>query len=137
MKKIALFVLLACCFCLAGCSKDAEVNAFITEFESTTNEIAQKVDANPSAAGLDEAQKAFDAKQPGLKAKWEAIKNVPKFQVSTETQKKLDESVMKNMKALQDVFSKNAMKLGMDRDAGPKIKTLMDGFKSTLAMDTK
>jgi hypothetical protein len=137
MKKTALFVLLVCCFCLAGCSKDAEVNAFITEFESTANEIAQKVDANPSSTGLDDAQKAFDAKQPGLKTKWEAIKNVPKFQVSAEVQKKLDESVMKNMKALQDVFAKNAMKLAMDKDAQPKVKALMDDFKNTLAMDTK
>jgi hypothetical protein len=133
MKRSALFFLIAACFCLAGCSKDAEVNSFVSEFHSTTAEMAQKIDANPGSGGIDDAQKAFDAKKAGLKAKWDAIKDAAKFQVSADTQKNLDESVMKDMKALTDVATKNAVKIGTDRDASAKLVALMNDLKTTLS----
>jgi 4-alpha-glucanotransferase len=136
MKRSALFLLIVCCFYLAGCSKDAEINAFITEFDATTNDIVQKIDANPTSAGVDDAQKAFDAKKASLTAKWDAIKDAKGFQVSSETQAKLKDSVEKNMKALMDVATKNAMKMAMDKDASTKFQALIKNYQATFTPPT-
>jgi hypothetical protein len=116
---------------LAGCSKDSEVEAFITENNAVMKDITTKIDANPSSAGVDEAQKSFDAKKAGLKAKWDDIKNARGAQVSSETQKKLTDSMAANNKALSDVSTKHAMKLAQDKDAFPKFQKLMQDYVNT------
>jgi hypothetical protein len=138
MNKINLLIALGCLILVvAGCSKDAEINAFITEFDTVTQEIVSKLDANPSAAGVDEAQRAFDGKKASLKTKWDGIQGAVGFQVSADTKKKLEDSVAKNMKSLIDVSTKNAMKLALDKDASVKFKALLTDYQSTFSMDSK
>jgi len=137
MKKITLFLIAVFCLSLAGCSKDAEINAFITEFESTTKEMTSKIDADPSADGIAAAQKAFDAKKAGLKTKWDAIKDAVGFQVSADTKKKLEDSVTNNMKALGDVATKNATKMAESEGAVDKFTALMKDFQSIFEMPKK
>ncbi len=134
MKKTTLFLLAAFCLTLVGCSKDTEVEAFVTEWDATTAEIVKKIDENPSAEGIDEAQKIFDARKTGLKAKWDAVKTVRGMQISEATQKKLNESTEKNSKAIVDVSTKNAMTLGSDPEAVNKFKKLMDDYAETFKM---
>ncbi len=134
MKKISIFLVVLSCIALSGCSKDAEINAFITEFDAATKEIVSKIDANPTAAGMDEAQKAFDGKKTSLKAKFDGIKGAMGFQVSADTKKKLEESMANGGKALLDVSMKNAMKLAMDKEATAKFKTLLNDFQSTFSV---
>ena len=134
MRKITLFLLAAFCLTLVGCSKDAEVEAFINEWDATTAEIVKKIDDNPTAEGVDEAQKVFDAKKDSLKNKWDAIKTARGMQISEATQKKLNESTEKNSKLITDVSTKNAMSLGSDPDAVNKFKKLMDDYGSTFKM---
>ena len=132
MKKVTLFLLLAIfCLGLAGCSKDSEVEAFITENNAVMKDITSKIDANPSAAGVDDAQKSFDGKKASLKTKWEAIKNARGAQVSEATQKKLTDSMNENNKALTDVSTKHMMKLAMDKDAATKFQKLMQDYVCT------
>lgn len=119
------------CLGLSGCSKDAEINAFITEFDAVTKEMVAKIDANPTSAGIGDAQKAFEGKKASLKAKFEGIKGARGFQVSADTQKKMTESMTNNGKALLDVSMKHAMKLAMDKDASAKFKNLLTDFQST------
>ena len=69
MKKIIVFSLLVFCLGMTGCSKDAEIEAFIKEMDGVTKDIVSKIDANPTAAGVDDAQKAFDARKAELKTK--------------------------------------------------------------------
>lgn len=133
MKHITLLAILAFCVALTGCSKDAEINAFITEFDAATQEIVSKIDANPTAAGIDDAQKAFDGKKASLKTKWDGIKGAVGFQVSADTKKKLEDSVGKNMKALMDVSTKNMMKMAMDKEASAKFQTLLKDYQSTFS----
>ena len=121
------------CLSLVSCSKDAEINSFITEFDAATKEIVAKIDADPSAAGVDAAQKAFDGKKASLKAKWDGIKGAVGFQVGADTKKKLEDSVSANMKALMDVSMKNAMKMAMDKDAAAKFKTLLTDYQATFS----
>lgn len=134
MKKILFLSLFAMALGLTGCSKDAEINAFITEFDGVTKDIVSKIDANPTAAGIDEAQKAFDAKKAALTDKWAAIKDAVGMQVSAETKAKLEESLKNNMKALTDVAMRNGMKMAMDKEAMPKFQKLMSDYGSTFKM---
>lgn len=131
-KKNLLIVFVLLAF-VAACSKDAEINAFITEFDAATNEMIAKIDADPSSAGIAEAQKAFDGKKASLKAKWDGIKDAVGFQVSADTKKKLEESVANNMKALMAVSTKNMMKLALDKDAAAKFQALLKDYQSTFA----
>ena len=126
MKKIALFLFVVFCCGLSACSKDAEVNAFIAENRAVIEDIVKKVDANPTAAGVDDAQKAFDAKKAGLKAKWEAVKNTPGVQLSADVRKKLNEDVPADMKKLTDAQIKHAMSL--DADGNAKLARLVQAY---------
>lgn len=134
MKKLTIILLAVFALGLTGCNKDAEVDAFLTEFESTTADIAKKIDENPTAAGVDEAQKAFEAKKPALTEKFDAIKNARSFQVSKEKQKEMMERVTKSAMSLADVAKKNAMKLAMDKEAMTKFQSLMKEYGETFKM---
>jgi hypothetical protein len=134
MKKIALFLMVVFCLGLTACSKDAEVNAFITENHAVIEDIVKKIDANPSEAGVDEAQKSFDAKKAGLKAKWDAIKDARGAQVSSDVQKKLNDSVAADMKMLQDIQTKHASKLAGDGDAMDKYVKLVQSYADIIKM---
>ena len=131
MKKIILISIAATAALLTGCSKDAEVNAFIAELDSATNEIVAKIDANPSAAGIEDAQRAFDARKPELTAKWNEIKDAVGAQVSAETKKKLEESVANNMKALTEASMRNMMKMAADKEASVKFQRLLTDYGKT------
>src|SRR5215204_3748647 len=132
MKKIALFSLIVFCLSLAACSKDAEVNAFLAENHAVIEDIVKKIDANPSEAGVDEAQKSFDAKKAGLKAKWDAIKDARGAQVSSDVQKKLNDSVTADMKMLTDVQMKNSQKLAGDGNAMNKFVKLVQAYSDII-----
>jgi hypothetical protein len=134
MKKIALFLMVVFCLGLTACSKDAEVNAFIAENHAVIEDIVKKIDANPSEDGVDEAQKSFDAKKAGLKAKWEAIKDARGMQVSADVTKKLNDSVAADMKMLQDVQTKHASKLAGDGDAMDKYVKLVQAYADIIKM---
>jgi hypothetical protein len=130
MRKLTFFLLVVFCVGLVGCSKDGEVNAFITEWDATTNEMIQKINANPTAEGVDEAQKVFDGKKASLKTKWDSIKDARGIQVSSDTQKKLTDSAEKNSKALMDGISK----VSSDPDAMTKYQKLVTDYSDTFKM---
>jgi hypothetical protein len=134
MKKLTIISILSLAALLTGCSKDAEVNAFIAELDSATNEIVAKIDANPSSAGIEDAQKAFDARKPELTAKWNEIKDAVGAQVSAETKKKLEESVTNNMKALTEASMRNMMKMASDKEASVKYRRLLEDYSRTFTV---
>lgn len=131
MKIMTMFLLMAFGLTLIGCSKDSEVNAFITENDGVMKDITSKIDANPTAAGVDDAQKSFDAKKGDLKTKWDAIKEARGAQVSADVQKKLNDSMQNNMKTLTDVATKNAMKMATSEGASAKFQKLMQDYGDT------
>lgn len=134
MRKTVTLIALSLSVLLAGCSKDADVNAFITELDGATKEIVEKIDANPSSAGIDAAQKAFDARKPQLTEKWNNIKGAVGVQVSGDTKKKLEESVMNNMKALTEVSMRNMLKMASDKEATIKFQRLMTEYGKTFQL---
>ncbi len=134
MKNLTLTALLVACIALGACSKDSEVEAFITEFDATTNEMVAKINENPSSAGIDAAHKAFETRKPSLKAKFESFKNAREMQVSKEIQKKMMDSAEKNGKALAAAITNNQAKFVGDKDAMEKFQAMMKDYAETFKM---
>ena len=135
MKKVTLLLLFVFTLALAGCAnKDAEVQSFITEFDAVTKEMTDKINANPTSAGIEEAQKSFDAKKDSLKTKFDSFKNARQAQLSADMLKKFTDSINGNTKLLSDTMTKNAMKLAQDKDAMPKLQKLMQDYSNTFKM---
>lgn len=137
MRSYLLITILTLSCFAAGCSKDAEVNAFIKEFDATTKEMVEKINADPSSGGVDAAQKAFDARKPQLTAKWNEIKGAVGFQVSKDTRKKLEESVANNMKALTEASIRHMVKMAADKEASAKFRQLLRDYSETFTMEAK
>ncbi len=129
MKKISVLLILAFCLSMAGCSKDAEVNAFMTELDTVTNDVVQKI----NSGDVDGAKTAFDGKKEGLKAKWNAFKNAREMQVSKDVMKKMQESLQKNVTALTTAVATGSIKFATDKAKGEKLQSIskeyMDLFK--------
>ncbi len=134
MKKLTFLFLAVLCLGLSACNKDAEIDAFLVEFESTTDEVVKKIDDNPTAAGVDDAQKAFSAKKPALQEKFDAIKNARGFQVSEAKQKEMVDRVKKSAMKFSEVQQKHMMKLAMDKDASTKFQSLLKDYSETFKM---
>lgn len=127
MKKNALFLLLAACMCFSGCSKDAEISAFLTEWESVTNEIAGKIEIGE----VDAARAAFDARKEALESKWNDVKAARSFQVSKETQKRFEETRRKTNSVLMSAVARGSMKMATRRAEVNKMEALMKEFGET------
>jgi hypothetical protein len=96
--KLGYVVLLVlACMLLAGCKRDAEINAALAEVDSFTNELTERIKAasNPSA-GVDDAQAYLDSRKREIKAKASYLARVRGIQVTDETEKKLIETVRRD-----------------------------------------
>ena len=94
-KRLACLLLLLVCLPLAGCKKDAEIDATLSELDKFTAELVKKVESAPNpSAGVDEAQKFFDSRKADLTAKMQTLKGVRGYQVSEETKQKLTSSML-------------------------------------------
>ena len=130
MKKLIIFMILLSCAALAGCSKDAEINSFITEFETITKEITTDLESGDVTA----ARKTFDDKKENLKTSWDSIKGARGFQVSEETKTNLTESVTKNVTALGFAAGKAKIKAISDKDKSAEIDKLLNEYKDIFQM---
>jgi outer membrane murein-binding lipoprotein Lpp len=75
---------------VAGCRKDAEVNATVSAVDALTTELARRIEAaaNPSD-GVDDAQQYLDSRKTEIAAKMGVLKSLRDNQVSDETKRKL------------------------------------------------
>jgi hypothetical protein len=128
MKKAALFLMLIFCLGLTACSNNTKIDAFIIENNAVVEDIVRKIDANPTEAGVDEAQKSFDAKKADLRAKWDAVKNIRGTQVSPDMIKKLNDNMSAGAKMLTDIQQKHSQKLTASGDAINKFRKLFQAY---------
>ena len=81
MRTITLLLVCAFCLTLIGCGKVygpvAEAKALADEKEEVLTQISKKLEANPTAAGVDEARTIFEGHKESLKAKRDAVKTAP------------------------------------------------------------
>ncbi|MEO6392934.1 MAG: hypothetical protein ABIP75_13885 [Pyrinomonadaceae bacterium] len=102
-KYLAIALLAFSCLTLAGCQKDAEVGKFITDLDAMSKDVVKAVDDSPNEAGVDAAQKIFDAKKGDIKSQLDALKTA---RASTEMTEKLTTSVKNNVTAVLGLQSK-------------------------------
>jgi hypothetical protein len=124
-KSVGLLLVLAC-LALTGCGKkDDEVNAFINDLNSFTDELVKKVESGSTpSAGADDAQKYFDSRKADLQTKLDSIKKIGEKQVSEETKKKMTDGLYNNgMK-----MGKLTAKYGSDPAAGPKVQKITQDY---------
>ena len=126
-SAIALAVLLLFSITVAGCRKDAEVNATVSAVDALTTELVRRIEAaaNPSD-GVDDAQGYLDSRKTEIAEKMGALKNLRGDQVSDETKKKLasrlaeDASIMGDLqiKYVSHSISSPAFKAKLDKLVG-------------------
>lgn len=132
MKRIILCLMVLTNLFVSACSagRDAEVTAFINDSDKLTKDILAKVKANPTATGIEEAQKILNAKKPDLKAKYNELKSVRGFQVKEETMKKFTDSVFTNMESVNSLKIDFAEKSFDDKVFGDKIDKLVADYNA-------
>lgn len=124
MKKLTAFLVAIFALSMVGCSKDAQISAFLTEWETVTKDMSAKIETGD----IDGAKAAFDARKDSLKKGVEEIKTARGFQVSEETMKKWEEGVRKNTETLTNATLKGAMKMGGDKAKTDKLTALMKEY---------
>ena len=129
-KSVSLLLILSAVALLAGCKKDAEITAVLADFDSFTKELVKKVDANPTAAGVDDAQKYLDSKKEELRGKWDSIKGARGFQVSKETQQKMEQSLKNNFMSVVGLQSKYIGKSMSDPAFKSKLDKLVKDYQA-------
>ena len=72
MKNKILFLVLIGSLFLTGCNKDAEVSAFMKDYEKMTSEISENFDKGD----IDGAKKIFDTEKKDLKRESQKINNI-------------------------------------------------------------
>lgn len=132
MKKIIIGILILSLLALAGCStnRDAEVKAFIVDVDKVTTDLIGKINAKPTAAGIDEAQKILDGKKSDLKARYDQLKTLRGFELSDQVMKEFTDSVGKNMESVADLQIKNAEKTVADEAFGQKMNKLYTDYNA-------
>lgn len=131
MKKSLLGLLVLVVMGLAACSslnKDAEVNAFVSDMDKLAADIVRTVDENPS--DIDKAQQILDSRKGDLKTQFDKLKNIREGQLSTETSKRLIDSVEKNTESVGSLQIKYADKSVDDSKFGEKLRKLSEDYNS-------
>lgn len=128
-KSVGVLLVLAC-LALIGCGKkDDEVNAFMNDLNTFTDELVKKVESGSTpSAGADDAQKYFDSRKADIQEKLNSIKKIGENQVSEETKKKMTDGLYNNgMK-----IGKLTAKYSADPEAGPKVSKITQDYMALL-----
>jgi CHASE3 domain sensor protein len=124
-------LMLAVTLLLAGCKKDAQINSVLADFDSFTQELVKRVDtAQTPARGVEDAQKYLDEKRAELRSKWDSIKTVKNFQVSSETKKRMEEDLKKNLMSVYGLQSRYIDESIKDAAFKTKLDKLIDDYKN-------
>lgn len=82
---------------LAGCGKDAEVEAFLALFASTAAEIERAHGAAGAGGAEAAAAQAFARRRDELRRRYERIKDVRGFQLREETKRRFGAALAADM----------------------------------------
>lgn len=130
-KPVCLLIVLAC-LALAGCGKkDDQINSFVNEINTFTDELVKKVEsASSPSEGVDDAQKYMDSRKADLRAKFDSVKNIGENQVSEETKKKMQDSFYQDGVKVGQLTAK----YGSDPAVRTKLQKLTQDFLELFKM---
>jgi hypothetical protein len=128
MKKFSFFAISLLFLISAGCSNDAELKTFINERSDLVTKMATIIDANPTSAGIDEAQKLFDSKKAELQAKYEVVNQSKK---SSDGLSMWFKSKLFDMDMLKNVGEKHRDKITYGSEADSKLNKLISDYVQT------
>ena len=127
MKKMALLLVSAVCLASAACRGPVEeVKAYLDAKDDALLQMAKKIEANPTGAGVDEARKVFEARKGDLKAKRDALDQKHLEKYGDLTTMMLD-SAVSDMKMFDAMRSKVP-----DYETGRKVSALEKDFKAVV-----
>jgi hypothetical protein len=118
----------------AGCSKDAEVLGFVNEFDAFSAEIVKKMKAAPNpATGVDAAQAYLDQNKASIRQKLGAIKQVRAFQISDETKKKMEASLINSAAAVAGLEMEYVTQMAANEAFRSKLEKLVADYRGVVA----
>jgi PBP1b-binding outer membrane lipoprotein LpoB len=122
-------VLLGLLLLLVGCSRDDEVNQFVTNMNQFTSDLVKKVESSADKkTGVESAQQFLDQKGPALKTEFEALQDVRGFQVKDETMSNITTAVTDNVTKV-GTLKIDYMALSLkDKDFDQKIEKLTNSY---------
>jgi hypothetical protein len=133
VRAIAMAVLAVGALSAVGCSKDAEVLAFVSEFDTFSNTIVKHVKSAPNvSAGVDAAQKYLDENKGSIQQKMAALKEVKNFQLKAETKKKFEDSVISNAKTVASLPLDYVGQMAMNPGLQAKFEKLLNDYRDTM-----
>ena len=118
-----------------GCSKDKEVLAFVSDFDTFSSEIVKQVKSAPNvSAGVDAAQRYLDENKARVQEKMAAIRDVKSFQITVETKKKIETSIVNNPKTVAGMKTEYMGQMATDRSLQMKFEKLLKDYRDTIAL---
>jgi hypothetical protein len=132
----ALVILAAAATTLTAvaCSKDKEVLAMASDFETFSGEIVKKMKAAPNpAAGVAAAQEYLDANKARVREELGTIKSVKNFQISDETRKKIESAFTKGATAVAGLQLEYVAQMATDAKFRAAMEKLVQDYRDVVA----
>ena len=130
---LALPALLLISITVAGCRKDAEVNATVSAVDALTTELGRRIEAaaNPSD-GVDDAQQYLDSRKTEIAGKMGALKSLRDDQVSDETKRKMASRLADDAAKVGDLQVKYVSRSISNPDFKAKLDKLVSDYQTLL-----
>jgi hypothetical protein len=130
---IALPALLLISMSVAGCSKDAEVNATVSAVDALTTELVRRIQAAPNPSdGVDDAQEYLDARKTEIAGRMGVLKSLRGDQVSDETKRTLTSRLAEDAAKVGDLQIKYVSHSITDPAFKAKLDKLVDDYQTLL-----
>lgn len=134
LRSSLVILVVAAVSLAAGCSKDKEVLAMASEFETFSGEIVKKVKAAPNpAVGVKAAQDYLDENKARIRERLAAIKTVKNFQLSDETKKKVESSFTNGATAVAGLQLEYVGQMATDSKFRAAMEKLVQDYRDIVA----
>jgi hypothetical protein len=133
-RLISVFLVGIVCLSFTACKKDSEINSTMADIHAVTDEVVNKINASPTVAGVDDAQKYWDSKKADLNSKWDGIKDTRSYQVSDETKKTMTNSYVADHAAIKMLSVRHMGVSVRDSVFKTKLDSLVKEWEETISL---
>jgi len=133
-RSIVVLILAGAAASAIGCSKDTEMLAMATEFETFSNEIVKKVKTAPNpAVGVKAAQAYLDENKARIRSRLAELKSVKNFQISDTTKKRIESSFTTGATAVAGLQLEYVGQMATDAAFRTAMEKLVQDYRSVVA----